>query len=71
MNISKIKGENLEFIIHVHRDGKGVTEMSPKDASHLDDTMFSIIALSITKKTYIAFQFNIYVVKIKPEKDYP
>ena len=57
------KGSELEFISQINRDGKGVT--TNLDVGYLDDTIFPLITLSLTRKTYIAIDMNMYVVKIK------
>lgn len=60
-----IKGKDLEFISIIHRDGKGVTDVSEKDMSHEDNTNFKLTCLSISNQTYIASEFLTYVVKKK------
>jgi hypothetical protein len=60
-----IKGKGLEFISSIIRDGSGTVDVSNSDMSHLDNTSFSLNSLSITNKTYIASEFNSYVVKLK------
>jgi hypothetical protein len=56
-------GKELIFISVIRRDGSGTDPV--KDAKHLDNTNFTITCLSITKGTYIASEFNSYVVKFK------
>lgn len=58
------KGKELEFISRIERDGKGIVLMD-KHPIHEDNTSFELNALSLTKGTYIACEFNSYVVKIK------
>jgi prenyltransferase beta subunit len=60
-----IKGKDLEFISSIIRDGSGTVDTSNEDMSHLDNTSFSLNSLSITNKTYIASEFNSYVVRLK------
>ena len=70
------KGNQLEFISLINRDGKGVSiagEESPdgienKDLSHLQNDRFDLHPLSLTKETFIAYGFNVYVVKIKEDE---
>lgn len=59
------KGKELNFISWIKRDGSGTEDVSTSDMTHLDDTTFKINCLSITNKTYIASEFNSYVVKLK------
>lgn len=60
----RIQGKNLIFISHIKRDGSGTTpvEQSPK---HLQEHSFKLTCLSITNGTYIASDFNLFVVKLK------
>ncbi len=57
-------GKELEFISCIKRDGSGTSpiEAEPK---HLQETTFVLAGLSITLGTFIASEFNSYVVKIK------
>lgn len=56
-------GKELEFISVIKRDGSGVRMMDNGD--HLNHVSFEINCLSITEGTYIASEFNSFVVKIK------
>ena len=58
-----MKGKRLIFISRIHRDGKGVTDLSKKDMSYMDDEKLTMNRLSITHDTYIACAFNSFVVK--------
>jgi len=60
----KLKGNRLKFISQINRDGKGVTGV--KYPMHWANTEFNITSLSISNSTYIASEFNSFVVKIKP-----
>ncbi len=60
----KIKGSQLEFISRIERDGFGITPIIGS-IDHLNDTIFTLNCLSGTKETYIACEFNSYVVKFK------
>jgi hypothetical protein len=62
----KKKGKNLIFISSISRDGKGVNMFENTDMSHLDNEEFTLKRLSITNKTYIAFNMTVFIVKIKP-----
>ena len=69
--MKKVKAEYLEFIGQIQRDGSAIT---PVKESHLKamvgnslmrEEEFMLHPLSITEKTYVAFGFNVFVVKIK------
>ncbi|MEO7046577.1 MAG: hypothetical protein ABI091_14800 [Ferruginibacter sp.] len=60
----KAKGSDLIFISWILRNGSG-TEKVSEDMTHLDDTVFKINSLSMTHSTFIAYEFNYYVVKFK------
>lgn len=61
----KKKGKELEFISCILRDGSGTSSVKDTDMRHLDETVFNLQCLSITQKTWIASEFNSYVVRIK------
>lgn len=63
--VKVLKGSELHFISVVHRDGSGTTNVENDDLSRLNNDNFTIVCLSISKGTYIASEFNSYVVKIK------
>lgn len=65
MKTRNIKGSELEFISRINRDGKGVVDVSKGDLGYLKNIAFSMNRLSISNDTYIASEFNSYVVKIK------
>ncbi len=69
--MSKIKGKDLIFISRILRDGSGTEAVIVKDTGHLDNRVFNCNCLSMTKKTYIACEFNSYVVKLKIQKWLP
>jgi hypothetical protein len=63
----------LIFISQINRDGKGVSEI-PDDYLKailenklMKDEPFKLKCLSMTEKTYIVFNFNAFVVKLKEE----
>jgi len=60
----KAKGSVLIFISSIKRDGSGVSDVSNTSMSHLNNTVFKLNTLSLTNKTYIASEFNSYVVRI-------
>ena len=61
----------LEFISQIKRDGSGVTKVkksylkSMLENKLMKDEKFYLKCLSISEKTYIAFNFNAFVVRIK------
>ena len=61
------KPEELEFISQIKRDGSGTLEVKKTYLKYLleanDD--FECYCLSLTEKTYIAFNFNSFVVRFK------
>lgn len=60
----------LEFISQIKRDGSGVKRLKKSYLNLLlsrNDT-FNLTCLSITEKTFIAFNFNAFVVRIKDNK---
>jgi hypothetical protein len=61
----KAKGKELIFISNITRDGSGTSFLEETDMKHLDETVFNINCLSITNRTYIASEFNSYVVRYK------
>lgn len=63
----KKQGEELIFISRIQRDGKGVYLIEDLDSvEHCQSETFRLIPLSMTEKTFIASNFNVYVVKLKP-----
>ena len=61
----KLKGRNLEFISRIKRNGSGVECLKNVNMSIEDNTYFKLNSLSITNSTYIASEFDSYVVKKK------
>jgi hypothetical protein len=61
----KMLGEELLFISRIKRDGSGVEDCSGLNMHNLADTKFEINSLSITEGTFIATEFNAYVVRKK------
>lgn len=64
MSRSKL-GSKLLFISRINRDGKSVDILSKAPKSELQ-TVFKLTSLSLSNETFIASEFNSYVVKIKP-----
>jgi hypothetical protein len=63
----------LIFISQINRDGSGTTPVKPDylramlENKLMKDEPFKLKCLSMTEKTYIAFNFNAFVVKLKEE----
>lgn len=67
----KRKARKLEFICQINRDGSGTTTVSESYLKEMNentlmkDEYFDLYALSLTEKTFIAINFNAFVVKLK------
>ena len=67
----KKKAHELEFISQIKRDGSGTTKVKDSylkamlENSLMKDEDFELHCLSLTEKTFIAFNFNAFVVKVK------
>lgn len=67
----KKKARELEFISQIKRDGSGTTKVKKSylkamlDNSLMKDEDFELHRLSLTEKTFIAFNFNAFVVMVK------
>ena len=61
----KRKAHELIFISQIKRDGSGTEEVSPEYLKCMIDDDFELHSLSLSQKTYIAFNFNAFVVKLK------
>lgn len=65
------KAYELEFISQIKRDGSGVKKVKRSyikamlENPLMKDESFKLYTLSLTEKTYIAFCFNAFIVKIK------
>ena len=64
---SKIRGRDLIFVSWIKRDGTG-TEPVKEDMSYWNDKIFTLNCLSLTERTYIASEFNSYVVRLKSQE---
>lgn len=67
----KKKAHELEFISQIYRDGSGTSKV---EESYLEtmlenplmkDEDFELHSLSMSEKTFIAFNFNAFVVRLK------
>ena len=69
----KRKAHELIFISQIKRDGSGTFLVRRSYLNFMlnnplmRDTDFELHCLSITEKTYIAFNFNAFVVRLKRE----
>jgi hypothetical protein len=67
----KKKAHELEFISQINRDGSGTTEVKGEYLKFLlenpvaKDDYYELHQLSLTEQTYIAFNLNVFVVKLK------
>lgn len=65
------KAHELEFISQIKRDGSGTKKVAKSYLkAMLENPLmkkedFRLHCLSITEKTFIAFNFNVFVVRIK------
>lgn len=65
------KAHELEFISQIMRDGTGTAPVSESylksmlENPLMKDEDFELHCLSISQETYIAFNFNAFVVKLK------
>ncbi len=60
----KKTGKELIFISCISRDGSGTVKVSEKLPAY-ENTQFEMNCLSVSLGTWIASEFNSYVVKIK------
>ena len=58
-------GKELIFISWIKRDGSGTKMVKKRLIELMQDETFRIRILSLSKKTYIASNFNSFVVKLK------
>lgn len=67
----RLEAKNLIFISRILRDGSGVVPCTEADNVKLTEgeytklELYNLLSLSITEETYIAQNFNVYIVKIK------
>ena len=67
----KKKAHELEFISQIKRDGSGTIKVKKSylkamlENSLMKDEDFELHCLSLTEKTFIAFNFNAFVVRVR------
>jgi hypothetical protein len=67
----KKKAHELDFISQINRDGSGTAKVPESylramhENSLMKDEYFELHALSLSQKTFIAINFNAFVVKLK------
>jgi hypothetical protein len=67
----KKKAHELEFISQINRNGNGASKVkesylkSMLNNPLMKDEDFELHCLSMSEKTFIAFNFNAFVVKLK------
>lgn len=65
------KAHELEFICQIERDGSGVFKVQESylkamlENPLMKDDYFKIHVLSLSEKTFIAINFNAFVVRLK------
>ena len=64
----KCQANELIFISRIKRDGSGVCKGFDRAYLYACDEEFRMSCLSLSEKTFIAVNFNTYVVKLKEEK---
>ena len=57
----------LIFISQINRDGSGVSNITESYLDCMKDDYFDLICLSMTERTFIAFNMNVFIVKLKDE----
>ena len=62
------KGSDLIFISWIKRDGSGVQPVPLSLIHCIQKDTFTLHGLSMTEGTYIACEFNSFVVKLKEER---
>ena len=58
-------GKDLIFISQIKRDGSGVIDVSKEYIEMMENDLFHLTYLSLSEKTFIASEFNSFVVKLK------
>jgi len=59
-------GKDLTFISQIKRDGSGVDiDISKEYIKMMEDDLFRLTVLSLSEETFIASEFNTFVVKLK------
>ena len=63
---AEILGSELEFISEINRDGSGTEKVIPSEyLAMMQKETFRVYCLSISRKTFLASNFNWFVVKLK------
>jgi hypothetical protein len=58
-------GSKLIFISQINRDGSGTEKVSDSYIELMQNEKFNLRCLSLSEKTFIASNFNSFVVRIK------
>ncbi len=61
------KGKHLIFISQIKRDGSGTVPVDESYVNMMAEDKFRMSCLSLTEKTWIASDFNSFVVKLKKD----
>ena len=67
----KKKAHELDFISQIKRDGSGTVKISDSylesmiENPLMKNSDFELHQLSLSEKTFIAFNFNVFVVRLK------
>ena len=64
----KAFGYELEFISQIARDGLSTFNADETYIEMMQQTEFTLMNLSLSKETFIAANFNVFVVKLKKPK---
>ena len=65
------KAHELEFISRIKRDGSGTIKLKDYELKamlehpHMKDQNYQLHILSLSERTYVAFNFNAFVVRVK------
>ena len=62
---AEILGSELEFISQINRDGSGTEKIPDEYLKMMQKETFRVYRLSISEKTFLASNFNWFVVKLK------
>lgn len=63
--MKRIKGDQLEFIGLISRDGKNILPVTESVYEDHKDEYYTLNGLSTTHKTFVASGFNTFIVKLK------
>lgn len=58
-------GKELEFISWIKRDGSGVNMIKKSYLKIMQEETFDVYPLSLSEKTFVAINFNSFVVFLK------